>query len=161
MVSRALSPRRGGPLLHATPRRASGPGSPPDYHLPSYPHPLSQFNYSRLLTSAPMALHGACCIRGCAVLRHHDRHHRRQRLSARLLSRRLRRGQRMDHGQSQLGWLHGNIRPDRVGHAARPGESIWHSSRHHVCLPLPNGLFAIVRKTDEAVARPYVGRAGK
>ena len=62
----------------------------------------------------------------------------------------------MDHGQPQLGWVHGNIYPDRVGHAEWPGESIRHSSRHHVCLPLPNSLSAVVRKTDEAVARPYI-----
>lgn len=40
MVSRALPPRCGEPLLAATPRRASRPGSPPYHHLSSYPHPF-------------------------------------------------------------------------------------------------------------------------
>ncbi len=102
-----------------------------------------------------MALHGDCCVRGHAVLRRHDCHHGHQRLSARLLPRRLRRGERVDHGQPQLGRLHGNVHPDRMGHAARPGESIRHPGRHYVCLPLLNGLLAVVRKTDEAVARPH------
>jgi len=156
MVSRALPPRRGGPLLHAAPRRPSRPGSPPDYHLSGHPHPLSESDHSGLLVSAPMALHGDCCVRGHAVLRRHDCHHGHQRLSARLLPRRLRRGQRVDHGQPQLGRLHGNVHPDRMGHAARPGESVRHPGRHHVCLPLLNNLLAVVWKTDEAVARPYV-----
>lgn len=56
-----------------------------------------------------MALYGDCCVRGTAVLRRRDRHHRHQRLSARPLPRRLRRGQRVDHGQPQPGlasWKH-------------------------------------------------------
>ena len=103
-----------------------------------------------------MALHGDRRVRGDTVLRRHDRHDGHQRISARLLPGRLRRGQRVDHSQPQLGRLHGNVHPDRMGHAARPGESLWHPSRHHVRLHLLNGLLAVVWETDEAVARPDV-----
>ena len=156
MASWALPSRRDGPLLHAAPRGSSRPGSPLDHHLPSYAHPLPEFADSRLLAPVPMALYGACCVRGDAVLRRYDRHNSNQRVSARLLPRRLRRGQCMDHGQPQLGWLHGDVHPDRVGHAARPGESLGHPGRHHIHLHFLNTILAIVRKTDEKMAGPNV-----
>lgn len=156
MASWAFPSRCGGPLLHAAPRRSSRPRSSLNHHLPSYPHSLPESDHPRLLASASMALYGACCVRGDAVLRRYDRHNSDQRVSARLLPRRLRRGQRMDHGQPQLGWLHGDLHPDRVGHAARPSESLRHPGCYYIRLHFLNTILAIVRKTDKAVARPDV-----
>ena len=60
----------------------------------------------------------------------------------------------MGHGQPELGGLHGDVHPDRVGDAAWPGEGLGDPGRRHVRLDLLHGVLAVVREKDEAVARP-------
>lgn len=102
-----------------------------------------------------MALHGARSVRGDAVLWRHDSYNGHQRLSAGLLPRRLRRGQRVDHGQPQLGRLYGDIYSDRLGDAARAGEGSRHSSCHYIRLHFLHALLANIWEAVEAVARSH------
>ena len=62
----------------------------------------------------------------------------------------------MDHGESQLGWIHGNLHPDRMDWATRPSQSSRYPGWHHTGLNLLDGFVAIAWKANEAVAEPNV-----